>query len=304
MRICSLIPAATEILFAIGAGPDVVGVTHECDFPPEAAGLPALIRPRIDVSASPAEIDRQVRACADTGQSVYVVDAERLRALEPDLIVTQDLCHVCAASPDDLAAALARFETAPRVLSLAPERLADVWQSVRTLGDATGHRAEADRLVGEIERRLRAAAEATGSAKPLRVLCLEWLDPPYIGGHWVPEMVELAGGIPLLARAGVPSVALEWGEVLASRPDRIVLMPCGCHLEKTLAEYSRAKLPPEWNELPAVRNAHVAAVDANSYFSRSGPRLAAGVEILVHLLHPDLATAPAPSLSWAPVQRR
>jgi iron complex transport system substrate-binding protein len=304
MRICSLLPAATEILFAIDAGPDVAGVTHECDYPPEAAGLPALIRPRIDVLASSAEIDRQVRECAEEGRSVYAVDAERLRAIDPDLIVTQDLCHVCAASPDDLAAALPRFEVAPRLLSLAPERLADVWQSIRALGDATDHRAEADRLVREIEARLRAVAAAMRLAKPLRVLCLEWLDPPFIGGHWVPEMVELAGGIPLLARAGVPSVALEWSEVLASRPDRIVLMPCGYSLEKTLGEYSHAPLPPEWNELSAVRNGHVAAVDANSYFSRSGPRLAAGVEILAHILHPDLASAPAPPASWAPAQRR
>ncbi|HVB34343.1 MAG TPA: cobalamin-binding protein [Patescibacteria group bacterium] len=303
MRICSLLPAATEILFAIGAGADVVGVTHECDYPPEAASRPPLIHPRIDARAAAGEIDRQVRECVERGQSVYVVDAERLREIDPDLIVTQDLCHVCAASPDDLAAALARFDKPPRLLSLTPQKLADVWESIRALGDATGCLVAAEALVGRLEARIGAVEAEMRSAAPVRTLCLEWLDPPFVAGHWVPEMVELAGGIPVLARAGVPSVALEWRVVLDSQPDEIVLMPCGYNLEKTLDEYSQARLPSEWWDLPAARSGRVAAVDASSFFARPGPRLAGGVEILARILHPDLATAPAPPGSWAKAGR-
>ncbi|HVB98526.1 MAG TPA: cobalamin-binding protein [Candidatus Dormibacteraeota bacterium] len=303
MRICSLLPAATEILFAIGAGADVAGVTHECDYPPEAAARPPLIRPRIDVHAAPGEIDRQVRQCVESGQSVYVVDADRLRQIDPDLVVTQDLCHVCCASPDDLSAALSRFDAPPRVISLSPQRLSDVWQDIRTLGDATGRRASADALVEALENRIRVVQTEVRAAAPVRTLCLEWLDPPFVGGHWVPEMVESAGGIAVLAQAGVPSVALEWAEVLDSRPDEIILMPCGYDLDKTLAEYSQSRMPPGWWRLPAVIAGRVTAVNANSYFSRPGPRLAGGVEILARILHPDVATTPVPSGSWATVRR-
>lgn len=302
MRICSLLPAATEILFAIGAGPDVVGVTHECDYPPEAATRPALLRPRIDVDAEPGEIDRQVRECVEQGKSVYIVDDERLRQANPELIITQDLCHVCAASPDDLASVLAQWDGRPKMLSLTPERLADVWGNIRLLGDVTGLGANAETLAEQLESRVHAVGARMQAANRLRVLCLEWLDPPFVAGHWVPEMVELAGGIPLLARAGVPSVALDWREVLNSAPDVIVLMPCGYGLERTLAEYARAKLPSGWWNLPAVRNGRVTVVDA-AYFSRPGPRLAEGTEILARIIHPNLATAPFPPGSCAAPQR-
>ncbi|HEV2385828.1 MAG TPA: cobalamin-binding protein [Candidatus Acidoferrales bacterium] len=300
MRVCSLLPAATEILFALGAGDSVFGVTHECDYPPEAATRPALIRPRIDVAASPAEIDRQVRERVERGESVYAVDASLLATIQPDLVVTQDLCHVCAASPDDLPAALARLAKPPQVVSLAPQRLADVWNDIRRLGALVGRAAEAEALAARLEAR-PGAVEAAGRAAPRpRVLALEWLDPPFVGGHWVPEMIELAGGVPLLASAGVPSVALDWAAVLATEPDVIVLMPCGYNLQRTLCEYSRSALPGGWRHLSAVRAGRVAAVDANSYFSRSGPRLADGVEILARILHPDLASAAIPpgSLEW------
>lgn len=303
MRICSLLPAATEILFAIGAGSHVVGVTHECDYPPEAAARPALIHPRIDVHAAAGEIDRQVRECVERGESVYVVDGERLRNLNPDLIVTQELCHVCAASPDDLAAALARFDAPPRLLALTPKRLADVWQNVRALGDATGSLAAADQLIAQLQSRLGAIGSRMQAAAPVRVLCLEWLDPPYVAGHWVPEMVELAGGIAVLGKAGVPSVALEWEEVLSTRPDVVILMPCGYGLQKALDEYSHASMPRKWWELEAVRQGRVWAADANSFFARPGPRLVEGVEILAHVMHPELAVAPIPPGSLALARR-
>lgn len=295
MRICSLLPAATEILFALGVGDSVVGVTGECDYPPAAAALPALIRPRIDVSAAPAEIDRQVRQRVEQGESVYAVDAELLAAIQPDLIVTQDLCRVCAASPGDLASALARLPNTPRVVSLAPQRLAGVWNDIRKLGAIVGKRAEAEALAARLEARVLAVAAATRGLPRPPVLALEWLDPPFVGGHWVPEMIELAGGVPLLGRAGVPSVALEWSDILASQPEVVVLMPCGYNLDKTLAEYARAHLPAGWTGLPAIGAGRVAAVNANSYFSRSGPRLADGVEILATIIHPELSFPPVPT---------
>jgi iron complex transport system substrate-binding protein len=300
VRVCSLLPAATEILFALGAGDSVVGITHECDYPPEAAKLPALIRPRINVTASPGEIDRQVRALVARGESIYVVDDQLLSAIQPDWIVTQDLCHVCAASPGDLASALARLPNPPQVISLSPERLADVWNDIRRLGAAIGKQAQAEALAATLEARVQAVAAAVRGAPRPPVLALEWFDPPFVGGHWVPEMIELAGGVPLLGRPGVPSVALDWSVVLASQPEVIVLMPCGYNLEKTLAEYAQAHFPSGWNELPTIRAGRIAAVNANNYFSRSGPRLADGVEILARILHPDLATAAIPpdSMRW------
>lgn len=303
MRICSLLPAATEILFALGLGDEVVGVTHECDFPAETAGRPVLIRPRIDVHAPAREIDRQVRACVEHGESVYVVDAERLRELAPDLIVTQELCQVCAASPDDLASALARLEKQPRMVMLSPRRLAEVWRDIRMLGQVTGRAAVAEDLASRLEDRVRAVETRMRQTPRPRVLCLEWLDPPFSVGHWVPEMIELAGGLPLLATAEEPSVALDWKTILDSRPEVVVLMPCGYSLEKTLAEYAQAKLPEGWWDLPAVSGGRVSAVDANSYFSRSGPRLAAGLEILAHIFHPDLAVDPIPPGALAPAER-
>jgi iron complex transport system substrate-binding protein len=303
MRICSLLPAVTETLFALGAGEEVVGVTHECDFPPEARERPTVIRPRINIRATAGEIDRQVRACVERGESVYAVDGALFRHLAPDLIVTQELCQVCAASPDDLAGVLAQLETAPRMVLFSPQRLDEVWRDIRMLGEVIGRRAAADELTASLESRVREVESRMKDLPRPRVLCLEWLDPPYSAGHWVPEMVELAGGVPLLSRAGEPSVALPWEEVVESRPDVIVLMPCGYDLERTLAEYRRVNLPDGWWDLPAVRNRRVSGVDANSYFSRSGPRLAAGVEILAHALHPDVAIDPIPPGALAPAER-
>lgn len=301
MRIASLLPSATEILYALGLGDSVVGITHECDFPPEASKKPALIRPRVDPAAPPTELDRQVRELMSRGESLYSVDDALLRSLAPDLIITQDLCHVCAASPDDLATALARMANPPDVLSLHPQTLAGVWDDIREIGKATRRLAEADRLANSLtERVARIEALVSASTKP-RVACLEWLDPIYVGGHWVPEMVACAGGVDFFGEAGKPSFRVSAEQVIAAQPEIIVVMQCGYGVARNRAEYSRAQFPEGWNDMPAVRAGRVFAVDANSYFSRSGPRLADGVAILAHLFHPEYAIPTIPTGAFSSV---
>jgi len=286
VRICSLLPSATEIVCALGLEDALVGVSHECDFPPSVRTKPALIHPRVDPNAPAVEVDRQVRDLIGRGESIYSVDADLLLRLDPDLILTQDLCHVCAASPDDLATALARAWRAPRVLTLTPRLLTDVWNDVRTVGEATGCRGRAEELAHKLEDRVATVSHAAarrGEPRP-RVVCLEWLSPLYVGGHWVPEMVAAAGGEDVLGRAGEPSFRVSWKQVIAVRPDVVLIMPCGYGLEKAVQEFAGLELPAGWPDLPAVRNARVLAVDANGYFSRPGPRLADGVELLSDLL--------------------
>lgn len=304
MRICSLLPSATEVLFALGLGDSVAGVTHECDFPPEAAGKPALIQPRVDPNAKSDDLDRSVRELMSRGESLYAVRDNLLREIEPDLIITQDLCHVCAASPDDLASALAKMQKSPRILTLQPHTLADVWNDIRRIGDATGKSREAEEFANcqaDKVAAVRAAAAAAG--KRPRVACIEWLDPIYVGGHWVPEMVEAAGGEDILGRAGEPSFCVASEQVMAARPDVIILMPCGFSVNRTAEELHRTPLPEEWNQLAAVREGRVFIVDANSYFSRSGPRLADGVAILASLFHPEIRFEEVPAESFRALQR-
>jgi iron complex transport system substrate-binding protein len=299
MRICSLLPSATEIAYAIGLGDSIFGVSHECDFPVEAATKPSLLRPRVDPHAPPSEIDRQVSEIIARGESIYAVDAELLRSLSPDLILTQDLCHVCAASPDDLATALSRFPVLPQVLSLTPLSLAEVWEDVRRVGAATGRTREADALVRALEQRVADVHAAVSSARVRpRVLCLEWLDPYYVGGHWIPEMVTLAGGEDVFGRLREPSFRITAEQILEARPDVIVVMPCEYNVARTAAEFRMELLPPGSETLPAVQERRVFVVDANAYFSRPGPRLADGVALLAHLFHPNLFPAGFPPASF------
>jgi iron complex transport system substrate-binding protein len=293
MRIASLLPAATEILYALGAGDAVVGVTHECDFPAEARRKPSLIRPRIDAGATPAEVDSRVHELAARGESLYVVDTGLFASLAPDLIVTQDLCHVCAASPETLAAALARLppERAPRVITFTPHTLSDVWRGIVEIGAAAGHGSEAHQLAARLEREVLAVSAAVASDPSIsrpRVLCLEWFDPPYVAGHWVPEMVRLAGGADALGSEGKSSVQVTWQQILNAQPEVVVLMSCGYDLRRNREAWASTLFPPGWEHLPAVRNDRVYAVDANAYFSRPGPRLAQGVALLASLLHPQI----------------
>jgi iron complex transport system substrate-binding protein len=298
VQICSLLPSATEILFALGLGDSVVGVTHECDFPPEAAKKPSLIRPRVDPQALPAVIDRQVTELVSRGESIYSVDAELLVSLAPDLIITQDLCHVCAASPDDLATVLARFSKRPKILSLAPHSLADVWDDIRKIGEATGRRRDAQGLAITLQQKVAAIEMRVANVPRPRVLCLEWMDPFYIAGHWVPEMVVKAGGEDVLGRAGESSFRAAAEQIAETAAEIILVMPCGYSSRRAAGEFSCNDLPSNWDRLPAIRDQRVFAVDANSYFSRSGPRLSDGVELLAHLFHPQSLPLTIPSESF------
>ncbi len=293
MRICSFLPSATEIVCALGLGDELVGITYECDYPPEVRGKTVVVETRLDAHGhTAAELDAQVRGFLSRGESLYRVDDAALRRLQPDLILTQDLCHVCAASPEDLPAVLSTFSVPPRVLTLAPKDLAGVWQDICRVGEAVGRAERAAALVAELVARVeRVRAAVAGATRP-RVLALEWLDPPFLPGHWVPEMIALAGGEPLCCRSGEPSRRADWAELLQTRPDVILLMPCGYHLAATRAEARTLRWPPGWWEFPAVRSGHVWALDANSYFARPGPRLADGVEILAAILHPERAPVP------------
>jgi len=285
-RIASLVPSATEALFALGLGDHVIAVTHECDHPPAATGLPRLTASVIEPGLEPGEIDARVREVTARGESLYRLDEALLATLEPDLIVTQALCAVCAVSFDDVRAVAERIPSRPRVISLDPETLGEVLADLDTLATAAGEPQRGRALLAELGERLDAVTRAVEGARRPRVAALEWLDPVFAGGHWVPEMVERAGGEDVLGRAGVKSRTVDWPEVAAARPDVIVAMPCGLYAGEAAAQAR------DYEDRLRELNAGVVAVDAASSFSRPGPRLVDGIELLAHLLHPDLAAAP------------
>jgi iron complex transport system substrate-binding protein len=295
MKICSLLPSATEILFALGLGDEVVGVSHECDFPAEACSKPVLIKSRISHRDGAAAIDRQVREFLGRGESLYSVDLAALAAIEPDLIVTQDLCHVCAATPDDLGAALAHLPHQPQVVTLNPHSLADVCADIRAVARATRRLKQGSAVVAEFEQAVAEVEQAVAGLPCPRVVCLEWLDPPYIAGHWVPEMVARAGGVDVLGDAGEASFRVDWETIFAARPDVMVLMPCGYGLHEVAKEFRDLALPDGWDTMPAVRNGRVFLVEASAYFSRPGPRLAAGMAILADAIHAGQRASLTPS---------
>jgi iron complex transport system substrate-binding protein len=287
MKICSLLPSATELLFALGLGDQVIGVSHECDFPLEAKSRPVLIKSRISHTESAATIDRQVRELLERGESLYSVDVDLLREIEPDIIVTQDLCHVCAATPDDLSAALSQLPNQPKIVTLNPHSLADVCSDIRLISEATDSTERANALIAEFENEIANVERLVNGLRRPRVLCLEWLDPAYVAGHWVPEMVQRAGGIDVLGEPGKPSFRVEWEKVVESRPEVIVVMPCGYNLEAAEAELRSLPLPRGWEDMPAVKNGCVFAVDASGYFSRPGPRLASGMGAMAFAIHSE-----------------
>jgi len=288
MRIASLVPSATEMLFALGLGGDVVGVTHECDFPPAAAGLPHLTRTVLPPDLNAGEIDAAVKEVVGEGRALYTLDEELLAELGPDLIVTQAVCEVCAVSYEDVAAVAARLPGTPRVLQQDPSTLGEVLEDVTRLGAAAGIEAEAAEVRHDLEARLGAVRDAVADEPRSRTLALEWLDPPFLGGHWVPEMIELAGGEDVIGRPGQKSPQVEWGDLSGLEPEVVVAMPCGWYLDD-----SRAQALEHRERLQALGADRVFAVDAASTFSRPGPRLVDGVELLGHLFHPGRVQPPA-----------
>ena len=294
MQVASLVPSATETLFALGLGDSVVAVTHECDYLPEAAELPHLTRSVIPDGLSAAEIDRAVRERTARGEAIYELDREVLARLSPDLVVTQAVCEVCAVSYDDVRAVAEELEPPPRVISLDPSTLGEVIAGVRDLAEAAGSPEAGERLATEAADRIDAVGRAVAGARRPRVAALEWLDPAYAGGHWVPQMIDLAGGDDALGLPGEKSRVVSWEEVEAGQPELVVVMPCGYDAPRAHEE-ARSYA----SRLAALGADRIAAVDAAAYFSRPGPRLVDGLELLAHLLHPDRVPAPPPGRSLA-----
>ncbi len=293
MRIVSLLPSATEVLFALGFDQEIVGVSHECDFPARARTKKAVIRSRLPNDAGPAEIDRLVREYVERGESLYTVDADILEALAPDLIVTQDLCHVRAASSDDLATILARFRKRPEVLCLNPRDLSDVWRDVLWVGEETLRFPRAQELLEKAGTRLgEVQQELEGQSERPRVVLLEWLQPFYVGGHWVPEMIQFSGGLDVLGKPGNPSRRVTVQEMIEAAPDVLLIAPCGYRKDQASAEYLSLNLPEGWRSIPAVRSGRVYALDANSYVSRPSLRLVTGIAAMAKAIHPAMRCRP------------
>jgi iron complex transport system substrate-binding protein len=288
MRIVSLVPSATEMLFALGLGDSVVAVTHECDYPREAKDRPTVTRDRLPSGLSPSEIDAAVKARTLAGESIYELDTEVLHELEPDLIVTQALCAVCAVSFEDVRAIAEEIDSQPMVLALDPHTLGEVIGDLRTLAQATDTKDEAVELIREMSERIdrvRLAVRSV-SSRPT-VAALEWLDPPYAAGHWTPQLIEFAGGQDVIGFAGESSEQVSWEQVAAAGPETVIVMPCGFD-----AEIAHREAEMHREQLESLGARRIVAVDAGAYFSRPGPRLIDGLELLAHVLHPDRITEP------------
>jgi iron complex transport system substrate-binding protein len=282
VRIVSLVPSATEMLFALGLGDEVTAVTHECDHPAAALELPKVTRDVIGPGLEAGEIDKAVRELTEQGRAIYELDESTLRDLQPDLIVTQALCDVCAVSYDDILAVAERLDSTPKVISLDSHTLGEVLGDVRVLAAATGAKDAGVDLIADAAARIDRVKLAVRDARPLPVAALEWLDPVFVAGHWTPQLIEYAGGIDVLGLTGEHSEVRTWDEVRAAQPEVVVVMPCGYDAERALEE--AYDFQDELAELGARR---VVAVDAAAYFSRPGPRLVDGLELLAHILHPD-----------------
>lgn len=295
MRIASLLPSATEIVYALALGDELVAVTHECDYPPDAQTKAPVTRNLLPPALSSAEIDRAVLESSQDVHSVYELDIDRLVELRPDLVLTQQLCEVCAVPRSAVDEAARRMDPPPLVLSLDPSTLDDVLASIESVGRAAACEDAARRVVSDLRERVEAVRAAVGGvAHRPSVFCCEWLDPIYCAGHWVPEQVRVAGGEERLGREARPSVALDWQEVLEYAPEVLVLMPCGFDAAQAAARAEELAHRPGWMTLPAVAKGRVFAVNASAYFSRPGPRLVDGLELLARILHPTSYTRLAP----------
>jgi iron complex transport system substrate-binding protein len=289
-RIVSFLPAGTEMVHALGAGSELVGRSHECDYPASVTDLPVVSRPTLDLDgASPEEIDTAVAQRMDSGDTLYAIDEVLLRDLRPDVIITQNLCRVCAPSGDELTRAVRKFSRQPEVLFLTPRTIGEISANIVAVGRAIGRVEEADEIVRSNQERLTRVRDALKTATRRRVVFLEWTDPLFCGGHWVPEMISFAGGEDPLGRPGEDSVRMDWDDVVAARPEIIIVSPCGYRLEQS------AGLARQMRRVPG---AEVYAVDANAYFARPGPRVVEGVELLAHLFHPEIVSWPHADRPW------
>jgi iron complex transport system substrate-binding protein len=287
MRIVSLLPSATEMICALGLGEQLVGVTHECDYPPAARALPKVTTTLIPTEASSAEIDALVRDQLKSGRALYGLDIATLEALAPDLIVTQALCDVCAVAEEEVKAAACRLPGRPRVLNLEPSSLEEVFHAIQRVADLADVARNGRDLVASLRSRVDVVARRTTRQAVTRVALLEWLDPPFSCGHWSPELVRLAGGVEGLGREGVPSRTLEWSEVIAWQPEVVMVACCGFTVDRSLEDMARLTAVPGWATLPAVVDGRVYATDGSQFFSRPGPRLVDSLEILAHAIDAD-----------------
>jgi iron complex transport system substrate-binding protein len=303
MKICSLLPSSTEILYALGLGDQLVAVTHECDYPPEAARKPQITESTIDHnSLSSAEIDHHVSANIGRHGSIYRLKEDLLESLRPDLIVTQELCDVCAVSYKEVRQSAARvLDGQTQIVSLEPTTLDEVLNTISFVGEITGRAEAAREAVLALKARLDRVRELVRGTSCPRVYSMEWLEPAFSAGHWVPEMVEIAGGHEVLGQPGAKSARISADQIIAAKPEVVVLMPCGFSLERTVEEYQRTTFFEGWSDLPAIRNGQVYAVDGSSYFNRPGPRLVDGVEILAEILHPRQFQGLTPQRSFTRV---
>ncbi|MDQ7828279.1 MAG: cobalamin-binding protein [Armatimonadota bacterium] len=294
LRIVSLLPSATEIVCALGLADALVGISHDCDYPPEVLDRPVLSQAVVGPELPSGAIEEAIRGQVHRGLSVYHLDADALAALRPTLILTQELCRVCAPSYTLVREAARILEGEVRLVSLEPRTLAEIIETIRLVGELTDRRGQAEALVGQLRARLDAVrAQVAGRPRP-RVACLEWLDPLYAAGHWVPEMVEAAGGEDVLGRPGEHARVVAWDAVRAAAPEALVLMPCGFDVSRTRREAALVARRAGWGEVPAVPAGRVYAVNGSAFFNRPGPRIVRGVEILAGLLHPEAAPAPEP----------
>jgi iron complex transport system substrate-binding protein len=287
LKICSLLPSATEIAFALGLGDQVVAVSHECDYPPEASNRPVLTKSAIHQKIHRSlEVDRQVE---QRGGDIYEIDEKLLEQLKPDLILTQELCHVCAVSYTKVKEAARVLDADAKIVSLEPTNLEEILDNILLVGRITERLAEAEKLASQMMHRINMVRKKTRTVRhKLRVFFMEWLQPPWVGGHWIPEMVDYAGGVDGLGRLGKPSHRIEWDEVVEYQPEIIVLSPCGFDANQVMEEAHVLVSYRGWDKIPAFQSSRIYAVNASAYFSRSGPRVVEGLEILAHIIHPEL----------------
>ena len=300
MRIVSLLPSATEIVSTLGLTESLVGISHDCDFPPEIRTRPILSEAIVTTDLPSGVIETQIRGQVHRGKSVYHLDEAQLAQLRPNLILTQELCQVCAPSYTLVKRAAKLLAAETKIASLEPRGLDDILDNILLVGDLTDTGERARAVVQELRRRIEHVRDVVGRLRPT-VVCIEWLDPIYVAGHWIPEMVEIAGGRDVLGKAGEPSFLVEWDDVLEAAPDVVVVMPCGFDVPRTRQEITLLTNRRGWNRLPAVRDGRVYLTDATAYFNRPGPRIVTGLEILAQILHPDAFQAATPLDGYTPL---